>query len=467
MDNGIEFEKEIDLMDLCYYILKRWRVIILVAVICSLLSGSIKIYRFAKTAHSQNTVQKADAASPEDEISYEKARQNLQQEISSLQNAIHNSEEYKRNSLLMNLDPYHVYESTADLYIKTDYAIYPDRVYQNPDYTASVVSSYTQLTLKGSVLESLSDELGLEPMYLKELIKITSESNTQMLHLKVIHPEKDICEKILNNLLEYLQSKKVEIERQIGPHAISILQKSSEELVRADIADMQKQEFTTYQNLQKSLKEKETALKHLEEPVEPQTLIKKSLIKFALLGFILGGALFSFTLCIRFLCSDSLISGDELKRLYKLKIFETSDSAFDSTSHTTKSKRGPGCRIDSIIDQLFRKKGMLTDEAIYELLAADIKKDSAHNAKLMLIGNARTDIKDQIAYGLKTRFPDGDLIIHAADAIDSETVKLLTDCSHVLLVEQCFSSTFTGISQELSIISNMKTQLLGCVLVRQ
>lgn len=468
MDKELVDEKEINLIELCYYVLRRWRLILFSILITGVLIGGYGLYKQIKSLRLDKSRQTfSPAYTPQ--MKYDNTKRKLEQEIQSLCDSIENSELYSRNSLLMNLDPYHVFESTADIYIKTDYEIQPDKVYQSPDYTGSVVSSYKLLILEDDVLEEISDKYNIDPLYLQELIDVTEEISTKMIHLKVIHSEREVCESILSYLLERIQSKKPEIENQIGPHSLNIIQQSSRETIRKDIANMQKQQITSFQEYQASLTEKENDLMNLENPLLNKSGIRNSLIKHTVMGGILGCLISCFILGIRFINEDKLVSEDDLKSLYEFKILaliENVPSPYSLSSSPIFTQLGS--YLDQRLNRLFHQKPILSKEVIYEMIASDLlkseKQSEIQEKGLMLLGFAESEIKGKIARDLNDHIQYKGLNICIGNGFDAETVKNLADCSYVLLIEQYNRSTLTGISQELKVIENMGKMLLGCII---
>lgn len=465
MNHEITDEKEINLIELCNYILRQWRFIIVSILTAAVLLGAYSFYRHTR---SQNRIkaQQELSAIYTPQMNYDTMKRSLEQEIKSLHDSIQNSENYSRDSLLMNLDPYHVYESTADIYIKTDYEIQPDKAYQSPDYTSSVVSSYKLLVLKDDVLEEISERFNIDPLYLQELIDVTEEINTKMIHLKVIHSEQEICDNILSFLLERIQHKKTDIESQIGPHTLNIIQQSTRETIRKDIADKQKQQVTTLQEYQVSLTKKEDELAALSNPLSNDSRIVSSFLKYTLMGGMLGCFLSCFILSIRFINEDKLISEEELKRLYHFKIL----GLIEDISPSPFVPRNPfsrlGAYLDFRINKLFYQKPLLSKDVIYEMIASDILKSQEENTRLILLGCAGSQIKSKVAADLKNQISIDGLNICIGNGFDSNTVKNLSDCPFVLLIEQYNHSTLTSISQELEVIGNMNKILLGCVITK-
>ena len=142
MDNNStyeQYEQEIDLKDLMFAVLHKWRPVILVAVVLAVLLGGAK---GAMTYRQQNDpeVSKETREKYQEELDlYEKNKETAEREIENLKTDIANQQEYLDKSIWINMSPYDVCESRIDMYVTTGYEIMPGMVYQNQDYTDTIL----------------------------------------------------------------------------------------------------------------------------------------------------------------------------------------------------------------------------------------------------------------------------------------------------------------------------------------
>ncbi|MCG4808492.1 hypothetical protein L0P46_11525, partial [Collinsella aerofaciens] len=70
----------------------------------------------------------------------------------------------------------------------TGYEIMPGMVYQNQDYTDTILQAYQGLLTSSAVMEDVAKSVGTEPRYLKELVNVTIGINGgQLNHLLTIN----------------------------------------------------------------------------------------------------------------------------------------------------------------------------------------------------------------------------------------------------------------------------------------
>ena len=60
------------------------------------------------------------------------------------------------------MSPYDVCESRIDMYVTTGYEIMPGMVYQNQDYTDTILQAYQGLLTSSAVMEDVAKSVGMQ-----------------------------------------------------------------------------------------------------------------------------------------------------------------------------------------------------------------------------------------------------------------------------------------------------------------
>lgn len=449
MENQVDYEAEINLRDLGYYILKRWRVLLLAVAAALIFSGGYKGWQWLNQTRNQVFQEQSSQQYEKELKSYEEMKKNLEYEVNSLSETIKNTEIYNQNSVLMKINPYHTYLSAAELYVKTDYKIMPDKVYQAPDYTTSILKSYALLLSKGRIIDEMSEKFSIGPVYLTELIRIKTDLDSRMISITVTHTDMETCEDMLEYLIDCIYSSQGEIEEQIGIHSISMMQQSTDEKVDEDLASYQKAQLDKMRELMESQMVKEQELEGLKKP-EPEHLhMIKSTVKLMVLTsfFVFFAAVF--VLALQFITSDRILSAEEFRRRVGIKCFFIMNN---------KPEKGFGAKVDDFILRKEAGQLVMTTEAVFGMLAADLK--------ILLMGSVEETLLLEEKASLVKLQKAAKVMVADGKVWTGDTVEKVLSCDGVILVERYYDSAYKTVQEEVEGIHNMGKEVLGCVLVK-
>lgn len=470
------YEQEVDLKDLIFAILYKWKIIIVTAIAFAILLGGAKGILTYKNQSDPSSIAEMEQAYQEELAQYEAEQASYERELENISDNIISQQEYIENSVLMNLSPYDVCEARGDLFIKTDYEIMPGMAYQNVNYTDSILQAYQYIMTSGTFLESINPSSKIDTHYLQELISVERgrlstlspngsgaaltnadiSSLTNLLSIRVRHTNQEDAEKILNAMLEQLDSLHRQIAKDIGEHTVNVLNTSFSRTVDLSLSDRQKGELQRLEALRTSLNEKKTAMEELNKPSSVSSSNSASLrsaLKYAVLGGVLGGFLIVFFICVCFLLSDKLYSPKELRNRFGAKILGT-------LPVSEKSKKG---MIDRWLNHLEGRGNGNSAENEYELITANIQNYTDNIKTLLVSGCAASDSIVQVADYLKTHMPHIQIITGGNILQNVDAVQKLSECDSVVLVEQCNCSTYQSIELELEKVYDLKKEVIGFV----
>ena len=454
MDTNSTVVYEMDLKDLMFAVLRKWKPIILVAVICALLLGGYKGFSTYKNGTSASAIEEADKKYNEELLTYEKSAEKLEKELANITKDIEEQEEYLENSIWLKVSPYDICEARADVYVTTDYAIMPGMNYQNVDYTETILQVYESLLSSNEVKEDVAFKAGTEPRYLNELLTVSKTG--RILTINVKHAGKEEAQAILDDMVAWLNILKPQVVSTIGEHAINIVNNSvgsGVDLAHAETLKTQEQKLV---DLETSLETKQKELDELEEPEKTEfgmTTVAKSAVKFAVLGGVLGAFIVVFGVCVIFLMSDKVYSAKELKNRYGVKILGALPA------------KACKCPIDQWLNEL-EGRVFEADEAIRNsLIAQNVRNGIGDVKKLLVVGSVDAVHVEALAKVLETELPEITVVVGGNMLKDVETLKKLPECDGVVLVEACGLSKYGDIAQEIEKIRDLDKSVVGCVVI--
>lgn len=460
MDYNSTYEQEIDLKDLMFAVLHKWRPIILVAVLLAVLLGGFKGATTYKEQNDPDVIKEAEEKYQDDLELFNKNKETCEREIENLKTDIANQQEYLEKSIWINMSPYDVCESRVDLYITTDYEIMPGMVYQNMDYTDTILQAYQALLTSSAVMEDIAEKVGTEPRYLKELISVSVGTNSgklnHLLTISVKHTTKQDAQKVMNEIIDHMNDMQEQVVASIGEHTVNTVNKGVSASVDLSLADKQRSETERLTTLNDSLETKQKSLEDMEEPektVSSRTAALKSGIKYAILGGVLGGFMVVFFVCVAFLMSDKVYSARELKNRYKIKILGTMP---------IKNRKVFG-KIDAWLNRLEGRASSVDEEAEYALIAANIRNYAENMKSILVTGSVDAAVLQTVADKLSSDLDGVDMVVGGNMLQDVETIKKLPECDGVVLVEQCMSTKYSTVELEIERTTDLQKSVVGCV----
>ncbi len=325
-------EVEINLLDLLQKLCMQWKPILACAVVFACLLGGYKYVKdrgAAKTADNSELVQ--------DIVLTDAEQRNVNTAI-KLSEEIDGIEEYLRDSVLMNLDPYH--KNRVVLLYSIDDATKKTK--------QKIVESYLNFLGSGrmldAIIESDSKKWNMDKSYLAELFSAYQRSDNSyqiimndtsaetLIYIETTGKDaemaKDLASAVQNALKEYHSV----VKESAGEHVLTLL--SNEESVRTDNDIVGRKHdrntvlasnLTTLKNLTDTFSEEQKAVYEnaiKKEGKEPKKVVSAGISKkYILLGFIGGIFVYCCLYACWYLLRDTIKSMAELKDHYNFPFY--------------------------------------------------------------------------------------------------------------------------------------------------
>ena len=477
MDYENTYEREIDLKELMFAVLRKWRPILAAAVVLALLLGGFKAVSAQRSLNSAGDEDDSYAAALEE---YEQKLEICNREIDNLTSDIVNLQKYVEDSILMNTSPYDVWEAKAELFVETDKS--GDSEYGTDNLTATVMRAYQSALTSGELLSEIGADMGMEERYLQELITVTiglddyyrlddlmtvqnrdngftirnQKDNhyimqDNLLTIQVRHKDEEEARKLLTQLLDGMELFQDRIRSGIALHTVKEISNSVSSKVDLSLADQQSGERDRLNRLNASLEEKKKELEDIKSP-EAQANPVSSGIKYGGIGGVLGAFMAVFFVCIGFVMSDKVYSAKELKYRFKIKILGRLPLA-----------GGKAGRIDKWLNGLEGRASGDNEDEEYGLISANICNYMEGARSLLVIGSAAEPHIDEAVSQLSSRLPGIKVMTGGNLLKDARGLKKLPECDGVILIEQCGKSLYSDVEQEIEKASDLQKLVVGCI----
>lgn len=462
MEQYREEEREIDLRDLGIYLLRRWRTLLFAAFVFAAVLGAVAGWKGYRQLNNIEMVQDSQKEFQAAEEQYRVSKTLLERQLSNIQKEIETQEEYKKTSILMNIDPYNEYKETAVYYITTDYQIMPGMVYQTPNIAPSVLNAYMKVAQNGEmidyVLSKMQSELTIRN--LKELIKVEADPGNQMLSITTVGNSKELAASIMKYIKEDLRSHKDIVSEVIGEHEISLVEAASVCTVDMDLVKQIGEYEDSLTELQTNLFKKQDELLKLKAPANTavsEGSVARKLLKYLLLGFFMGGMVSVLWFGAKYTLGDRLPQEDELRRRYGIKIL----------ARLHREHQGKGFAfIDRWIDRLAGNTEANTNEVtFYAMTAARLGSLVPQGAEVDLVG----DIEDAKIRAFRDALSErtrGVQLYGLGNILESaEGFEHFTSANAVLILADAESSRCASIEKLVDDAATLKKTVLGIVIL--
>lgn len=411
-------EQVIFIKDLIFTALHQWRKILVVAIAFAMLLGGVKVV--SGLASKQQAANAAGAVTEESNANDQAT--------------------YMEKSVLMNLNPYHIYQATAYINVQAEAIAVPGNA-KSASHAGTLLKSYASIVSQQVTEEQTLAIAQLERNYLAELVTVKTELlgvTDGTVIVTVSHYDSQIADDVLEQLMTVLPQAIEELTAQT-PHTVTTYTfgqvTMDEELAKAQIA--------TRESLAAS---QETGISLPGENAGVSTgAILKSGVIFAVIGGILGAFLSVCFIWVAHFSGTKVYSARTLAAWTGVKILACAPA---------KARR-------CIIDRYLRKLERRADDAMLPVAAATVRNYQKSGQTLLICADAACP---QAALdALKGNAPD--VLLHGALTQDVAALEALPTCGSVLLVALCGKTHYSDISRQIQLVRDQNKELLGCIVL--
>lgn len=450
------YEQEIDLKDLMFYIVKRWRPIFLIAVVLAVLMGGYTLSKVILKLQDEQYQTNLLESYNFDLKNYQKTKEGYVKKIDTLTQDINYEENYEKNSVLFQLDPYNKWVAKTDIFVKVDGE---NDVINLVDPADSLVKAYTAIIKSESSLEEACEENNIDIRYLRELINTEADYNGNMISVAVTYKDGKGAQQILNRILESVKASKKEVESNLRTHNIILMNGETSMVADQTLAKCQNERIDSLNEMQKSLEETKVALDNLKEPQTPIDLSFKagikSTIKHGVMGGVFGVFFAGLFLCVIYVINPKLRSSDEFISRFGIKILG---------EYPMEEKKRKLSRIDKWLSKIEGKETFSREDVLKRIIAS-ISIYTETNQTILLTGTIELDLLQNIESEIKDNFNKLNFEVGEDMNRSPETLTRLPAIDSVILVEKCGLSKYKDIESQIETIYSLDKKIMGCIIL--
>lgn len=431
--------EEIDLLELCFTIVRKWKTILVTALVFAILLGGYKGVTSRKTVTEEQLEQ------------LEACRSNVE----SIQASIDSEQEYMSNSVWYRLNTGNTVACKTVYYVTFDESDLGDWMGSEDAYADSILRSYQEILTGNTLLQELAQEEKTEATYLREIIDVITgedaEAVGRFLTITVYHDSEENAQRIMDELVEKMDGVTQEVTQMIGSHELRVMEEGIGRQLMTEQIDNQTIHNNNLAALQESLQAKQAELAELESQCSTGDT-RKSIAKFGIFGMLLGIVLAVIAIALVFILSDKVNQAEELKRRYHIPVLGKW------------RENHPEHLADRLIDHMQGKR-LVDRETALNIAAGNLANYAVHEHKILMIGLAGREAVEAVAQEMQKRLPEKEILCGGNLNTDVDTIQNFPQCDGVVLVEACGVSSHADIVVEIEQAQNLQKKLIGCIVL--
>lgn len=305
---------EINLMDLLFYCLERWRWIVTSMLIVAIVLGT---YKYQATVASNQLIEQSRQGKSEDTvienveeketIKGEQSIKSYEQAIEEMEYELEIKENYVKNSVVMQMDPYHITTGTLSYYV------------EDGEYKSGVLAAYKAFISGGRMAEELYELDQSVPVEdLQYLISFSNsevnayridnssqtmfsiEAGAPVFQVQIRMPDSESGELYLKYAEEIIKKYTVQLQSEVEEHKIILLSSAQSDMTDLELQKYQSEMRTEYTTSVKNLHALRTELDTIQNPQAATSSSGENAymaapmsaaVEFAVFGLILGAGL--------------------------------------------------------------------------------------------------------------------------------------------------------------------------------
>ena len=449
-----EYERVIDLRDLFFHLLYRWRSILVAALIGAILLGTYQFYTLKQT-HEAGKLTKAEKKWEIDLQEFRDSLRNARNNVKTYTNLIKEKNDYLNESVYMQLDAQNEWYAYKRYYIKVDQAVLdalPESVQEDP--ADRVISAYTATLMSGLDPEEMQALLGTgKREYIDELVSVGGDAASNTITVSVIGDTQENVVRQLDYFDNRLNTVSAAKAQAVEAHTLTLMDEDVRSRIDGGLSAKQDEINKQILDWQEALKEQREILNDLEDKEEPKKPV--GIKKFAAIGFIVGAFLLAAIYAVKYIMSGVLHSGSELSERYGLPVY----------GEFAKSRaRRPGKGLDKLFEKWEFKHASSEDTVVEEIVAMLRER---HNGKCVLLtGTVSGDKLNNLSQKLQSKLEgavglatEGDFLTNNAAIADA------SEADAVVMVEEKHASRLNSIEREAELLIMGSANVSGCIAI--
>ena len=390
----------------------------------------------------------------------------LEDEYNASLEKINQQEEYLQNSILMNMNPEQENRVLADVWINLDDSTWRDRYGNtNTDPADTLVELYNTYLNHQMDWSKIATASGIKEEYIGELVQTIKRMDSNILTIRVSHPDPSIARTILDAILNEMTNYKSQLDSTVGPHSIVIANIIIETISDQSLAESQSEQKGLLSTYKQEVVDTQNRIDEISWPIWPTSEPSRKAIcissaLFGILGIVLGWLICYIYLYLRYYFDGKIHSVGDMEDLLNIPCLGV------MLQKTEFSDRGNKFlfvdrQVVKIVRKILGEKFSIEDNMRVQMLALNIKNYTDNIGTLLLVGNVEKTEMDRIKQILDTSLQNLTIMVTEGNDIYQK----ISEYEGILLIEQLNYSNISEAYKIKEITKAMEKTIIGFVLV--
>ena len=430
----------VDLADIFWSVMARWRSVLVCALILALLLGAYKGAGGMKKLNDQEYIQAAQESIEAEQYKYTVMEESLRSRMDDITRDLLRQREYEESSALYAIDPYNVFVRENCYRVEAD----------GESGTAAAIGAY-KAVIEGVALEELLSD-GLLKYGFIQIYPNAADGTIGVMTLGV---DAEQADRIMAAVDRAVADAQKDISASAGPHSVTCTSTTQYRMVSQTLVDLHDDLQERTDTLNTRMDSMMTAYKGLTPPASTVPTLAgavKSAVKFAVMGFVLGGILGVGWWAVVFLFNGAVADPEDLTRRSRLPVL----SVYTETR-----------RANAIDRAVARHRGVPADrtrEGSDALAAINIRQAASGAEKVLAAGSVGRDKIAELCGRLSPPVcpaalsPGGDI------CTDADRAEALGSCDAVVFAEEIGVTAHGKLAGETERAARAGKPVLGFIL---
>ena len=453
MKKNPNYDIEINLSDLFYHLLARWRSIIIIALL-----GAVALcgYRFYKTRDTEANREAYDEQMEKYQHDVE-AYERYDSMVDSYTSQLDALTLYQEKSLRMKIDPRNEWVARCDYFVELDKSVtegFPDVISQDP--TDELIAQYNSLFYDVAFDAEAEKLAGVEEKeYLSELTTWAISTETNSFSITIIGDDEQKVRDVLDYYMEKIEGSINESVNASTKHKLTDSNNMVFRRIDQTLVSDQKDVADRIINLRTAIAKARSDQELLTEPVEPVDFIQnRGFVKYAIIGIILGGFLSAVFYVVRYILLGRVRNEDDLQHIYGLAKYGTLPNTIT---------RKPNGGIDKLIERRRGRHNKADKAVICEQIAGMVGKKYA-DKKVLIVSSIESEQIQELIEMLRSNLGSKvSISVAQGFIIKPDSVKKAGEADAVIVAEARNESKISDVNRMAEMLEISGSNVVGYI----